>query len=273
MAANYVYLLYIAIFLLGLVMASGCTAQTGIMTRPQPAGGEVVNPWLLSTQDRKFNELEKSFQEQIARAERLDPGSEEVKILKSEYQKIKQLWQLKQEENTNVLSELTDTFVNSVGITMKLIKPDGVTITEPFYIGVYEVTGQQYSRVMGGSGSPAPKVMVNLNDSMAFCRRLSMKEGLNYTLPTEVQWEYACRAGTTTAYSFGEKWDEAASRQPNPWGLYDMHGNVCEWCSNRVLRGGSWILEPCICRSASRFRSSPDLRRDYFGFRIILDLN
>ena len=298
-----VSLLYGIAVMLVLIMVSGC-AVTGTITRPQPDSGGVINPWQFA-QVEKFNRLEKSFHEKIARAEQIAPGFEKVGKLKSEYQKIKRLWELHLEES---IDKLPDTFVNSIGITMKLIKPGTftmgglagggetyeypthkVTITKPFYIGVYEVTGRQYSRIMGGPDTPSPKVNVSWNDAMVFCKRLSEKEGTIYTLPTEAQWEYACCAGTTTKYSFGDQWNNAASRRPNPWGLYDMHGNVWEWCKDwygdylsghvtdpkgpssgscRVGRGGNWGSSARGCRSAYRYSSTPGYRRGSLGFRL-----
>ncbi|MCD6364834.1 MAG: formylglycine-generating enzyme family protein [Planctomycetes bacterium] len=204
-------------------------------------------------------------------------------------------------------SVLPETFVNSVGITMKLIQPGKflmgsanggsdempvheVEITQPFYMGVYEVTGAQYARVMGGSGGPAPKTWVSWNQATEFCKRLSAMEGARYMLPTEAQWEYACRAGTQTAYSFGESWSSQAAKGPNPWGLYDMHGNVLEWCSDwygpyssgnqrdptgpssgsyRVGRGGDWDRSARYCRSAVRYWRMPGRRIGVLGFRLL----
>ena len=296
-----VCLLYGIAALFAVIMVSGCA---GVTIRPQPDGGDVINLFQL-TQAEKFNRLEQSFHEQIARAERIVPGSEKVRKLKSEYQKIKRLWELHLEE---IVEKLPDTFVNSIGITMKLIKPGTftmgsltsggyadeypahkVTITKPFYIGVYEITGRQYSQIMGGTDTPSPKTRVSWNEAMAFCKRLSEKEGTTYTLPTEAQWEYACRAGTTTKYSFGNQWTNAASLRPNPWGIYDMHGNVWEWCqdwyggytsghivdpkgpssgSDRVLRGGSWDDNAGGLRSAYRRRGDPDNGSHDYGFRV-----
>ena len=158
-----------------------------------------------------------------------------------------------------------------------------------------------------------PVVCVSWDDAAAFCRWLSEKTGLNVTLPTEAQWEYACRAGTTTPFSFGETlngdkancdgncpygtdekgpriWKTTSVRTyaPNAWGLYDMHGNVWEWCESRyydypdkaevdptgpegdsfyVTRGGSWFNMAISCRSAFRVSSSQSYRYSDSGFR------
>ena len=154
---------------------------------------------------------------------------------------------------------------------------------------------------------------VSWNDTQEFCEKVSAlaeerAAGRGYRLPTEAEWEYACRAGTTTAWSFGDQesllgdfaWfkDNAereshpvGQKKPNPFGLYDMHGNVWEWCSDwygdyasssatdpigppsgsiRVLRGGSWSYTAGYCRSAYRIRSNPSYRRSHYGFRLAL---
>ena len=146
-------------------------------------------------------------------------------------------------------------------------QPHTVTLTRPFYMGAYEVTQEQYVRVMGShqstfEGPDNPVQVVSWDDAVAFCQKLSdlpveKAAGRVYRLPTEAEWEYACRAGTTTAYSFGDNtaysfgdntyllgyfawYDNNSSLQPhavgqkkpNAWGLHDMHGNVWEWCSD-----------------------------------------
>jgi hypothetical protein len=190
-------------------------------------------------------------------------------------------------------------FKNSVGMSFKLLPygPDGA-----FSIGVYEVTQQQYEAVMGSNpsrfkGANNPVEQVSWDDAVAYCARLSslpaeVAAGRVYRLPTEAEWEYACRAGTTTEYSFGDNeqdlgkyaWFETNSggtthavgkKRPNGWGLYDMHGNVFEWCSDadgsyRVYRGGSWILSARYCRSAYRNGNVPSHRLNYLGFRLAL---
>ena len=192
-----------------------------------------------------------------------------------------------------------------------------VTLTQPFSLGTYEVTQEQYEKVMGTNpsyfkGPQNPVEKVSWDDAVEFCRKLSAmpaekKAGYVYRLPTEAEWEYACRAGTKTTYSFGDSDSElgdyawynensgntthpVGGKKPNPWGLYDMRGNVWEWCqdwygdypsgsvtdptgsasgSSRVYRGGSWLYNSDYWRSAIRFGDPPD-RRDYnLGFRVL----
>jgi formylglycine-generating enzyme required for sulfatase activity len=156
-----------------------------------------------------------------------------------------------------------------------------------------------------------PKTNVSWNDVQEFIVKLNeMEGGDEYRLPSAAEWEYACRAGTTTRYSFGDsesdlgdyawygdnsgdKAQPVCQKQPNPWGLYDMHGNVCEWCqdkwhhnykgapvdgsawesddndTHRVLRGGSWNNDAGRCRSASRNNGDPDYRSSNLGFRLV----
>jgi formylglycine-generating enzyme required for sulfatase activity len=200
-----------------------------------------------------------------------------------------------------------------------------VTISNDYYLGVYEVTQSEYQQVMTtnpsyfqgekikGDSSPHPVEQVSWNDAVEFCKRLSelpeeKKAGRVYRLPTEAEWEYACRAGSKTAYSFGESsqslgdyaWfngngnfqtHPVGQKKPNAWGLYDMHGNVFEWCSDRlgeypkgavsdpagpeegsyrVGRGGGWRYGAAYCRSAGRNGYGPSARNDDCGFRVAL---
>jgi formylglycine-generating enzyme required for sulfatase activity len=198
-----------------------------------------------------------------------------------------------------------------------------VTISKAFYLGTTEVTQKQYQAVMGSNpstlkGDDLPVEKVSWNDAVEFCKKLSQKEGKAYRLPTEAEWEYACRAGTSTPfhtgatistdqanydgkYTYGngvkgvsrQKAVAVGSFKPNPWGLYDMHGNVFEWCSDwygkypqgeatdptgpkqgalRVLRGGSARDVPAACRSAHRSKNSPNGRYNLIGFRVALDV-
>jgi len=199
-----------------------------------------------------------------------------------------------------------------------------VTISKPFYLGVYEVTVAQYEQFVKESGYAYQKPATPLRadhpicatwlDAQEFCKWLSKKTGKAVSLPTEAQWEYACRAGTTTAFSFGDDpddlseyghfsmdgWD-GASRQsltfapvgsfkPNPWGLYDMHGNLYECCEDyisaayspsdkldpkvlipsnrRVARGGCWRHSPDKSRSAARNTVREGIGGPWIGFRV-----
>jgi formylglycine-generating enzyme required for sulfatase activity len=228
----------------------------------------------------------------------------------------------------------TPRMTNSIGVNLRLLpagtfmmgdaggepnnKPHRVTLTKPFYMGVHEVTNAQWKQVMGSVPSnwkddDHPVEMVSWMDAVEFCGKLSAlpaerKAGRAYRLPTEAEWEYACRAGTTTKYSFGDDekllgdygWFPGNSgrrthpvglKKPNAWGLYDMHGNVWEWCSDwsgdypdgevtnphgpslgsyRANRGGGWSFNAGICRSALRDGGFPSYRFDDLGFRLAL---
>ena len=215
-----------------------------------------------------------------------------------------------------------------------------VVLTKPFYMGVFEVTQKQWKLVMGswpgsspsssyGRGDAYPAYYVSYNDirgsssgarwpassavdTSSFLGRLRAKTGLNFDLPTEAQWEFACRAGTATTYYWGDAMDGAyawyynnsgrtthlvGTRTPNAWGLYDMSGNVWEWCrdwygtlaygadpvgsasgSSRVYRGGSWDYDSRCCTSSyrgnndpsSRSYAGPYYRSNYgYGFRLV----
>jgi len=186
------------------------------------------------------------------------------------------------------------------------------TISRAFFLGQTEVTQAQWEAVMGRNpsrftGDPSrPVEGVSWDDAQEFCRRLSQKTGMNFRLPTEAEWEYACRAGTMTAYSFGndasrlgefawfqgnsdESTKPVGTREPNLWGLYDMHGNVWEWVEDRYgdypseattdppgrragptrgVRGGSWNYHAPLCRAAFRHNLVPTHRSDFVGFRV-----
>jgi formylglycine-generating enzyme required for sulfatase activity len=200
-----------------------------------------------------------------------------------------------------------------------------VTISKDYYLGVYEVTQAQYEKVMGKNPSSfqgakvgnenadLPVENVSWDDTVEFCKKLSdlpeeKKAGRLYRLPTEAEWEYACRAGSKTAYAFDDEegllpeygWFKRNSSdrthtvgllEPNAWGLYDMHGNVWECCSDRygdypkgavsdpsgpkvgstrVYRGGCWRNVAANCGSAYRDWNSPVDRSNFLGFRLAL---
>ncbi len=190
-------------------------------------------------------------------------------------------------------------------------------ITGPCYIGKHEVTQEQWEKVMGTNpssfkGPKLPVECVSWDDCQEFLNKLNgLEKGPGrFRLPTEAEWEWACRAGARTRFCFGDAdarlgeyaWYDANSggkthpvgeKQPNAWGLHDCHGNVWEWCGDwydgyaqgwrprtdptgppsgtcRVLRGGSWSNNPGYCRSSSRPAATPDLRDDHVGLRVVV---
>jgi formylglycine-generating enzyme required for sulfatase activity len=195
-----------------------------------------------------------------------------------------------------------------------------VCLDKPFYMGETEVTQRQWENVMGNNPSKnkvedKPVDRVSWHDVQEFIQKLNSKEGGSYfRLPTEAEWEYAARAGSETDYSFGNNQDrlsayawygnlgykgtphEVAQKEPNDWGLYDMHGNVWEWVQDwydgtyysnnpannpigpetgkyRVYRGGSYIGKPSNLRSAVRFSALPGTRTHDLGFRLVRQLD
>ena len=193
-----------------------------------------------------------------------------------------------------------------------------VTLSKSYYLGAFEVTQNEYERVMGNNpskskGAKNPVEMVSWDEAVSFCKKLSempmeKAAGREYRLPTEAEWEYACRAGSTTSYSFGDTAESlgeyawifenagkgthpVGEKKPNRWGLYDMHGNVWEWCQDwygpypsgastdpkgpsrgtyRVRRGGSWDYVAAYCRTAIRYADDPTFRSNFIGFRVAL---
>jgi eukaryotic-like serine/threonine-protein kinase len=198
-----------------------------------------------------------------------------------------------------------------------------VVITNPFFMGIYAVTQEQYEAVVGKNPSylkraTNPVGCVSWDDATKFCKKLSQKTEKGVSLPTEAQWEDACRAGTTTPFNTGEtisteqaNYDgnsvygngqkgtyrkatiAVGSFKPNDFGLFDMHGNVWEWCADwyakdyyanspktdpqgpatgqlHILRGGSWLYDPWNCRSACRFGYGPGTRGVNIGFRVVV---
>ncbi len=220
-------------------------------------------------------------------------------------------------------------------------RPAHPVFVAPFWLGKHPITQAQWQAVMGGlprglgqprpgqasrfHGPDLPVISICWQEASAFCQKLSKKTGRAYQLPSEAQWEYACRAGTATPFAFGETLttdyanyvgehlfrDEppgiyrhgptpVGSFPPNAWGLYDMHGQVWEFCADawfedytaapvdgsprtvgyhgkkepiaRVARGGSWHETPAHCRSAVRLRVMEDDRMEYYGFRVGLGI-
>ena len=200
-----------------------------------------------------------------------------------------------------------------------------IKLTKPFYIGKFEVTQLQYRVIVSENpskfgGDKLPVDNVNWHEARRFLKKLSDKTGLKFRLPTEAEWEYACRAGTKTAFNTGTTLDcdlanydatepyadgiigkylkrttEVGSYPPNAFGLYDMHGNVWEWCNDiynddyykvtpltdpqgpqegkaKVVRGGAWYEEAYKCRSADRNHRWPKDNQSIIGFRVVLDI-
>ncbi len=189
-------------------------------------------------------------------------------------------------------------------------KPQHKVTVQPFFMGKYPITQAQYQQVMSNNpsrfkGDERSVECVSWDDAVEFCQRLSKKTGTEYRLPSEAEWEYACRAGTNTPYYFGDTLTEKLANYgrkvketiavgqfpPNAFGLYDMHGNVLEWCQDnwhgsyedapkdgsawssgqsrtKVVRGGSWASNPNYCRSAVREEDDPHHSYSLLGCRV-----
>jgi formylglycine-generating enzyme required for sulfatase activity len=204
--------------------------------------------------------------------------------------------------------------------------PQHQVTVNSFFIGKYPLTQAQYQAILGSNpsyfkGNNRPVETVSWYDAVLFCQKLSQRTGKNYRLPSEAEWEYACRAGTETPFSFGdnittdlvnyngtypyksapkgkyrEQTTDVGTFPPNAFGLYDMHGNVWEWCEDdwhenyinaptdgidwnswsgsneKIVRGGSWYNYPSNCRSANRLWNSRVDRYYYLGFRLAVSL-
>ena len=230
--------------------------------------------------------------------------------------------------------EQKETLKNSIGIKFALIPADEfmmgseemdwekpvhkVAINKPFYLGIYPVTQQEWETVMGNNpskfkGNNNPVKTISWNEVQDFIKKLNEKESTTkYRLPSEAEWEYACRANTTSIYSFGDDESElgeyawykdnssgkthpVGQKKSNPWGFYDMHGNVWEWVqdkwydgyegaptdgsawedgsgADRVVRGGGWGRNARGCRTAVRDSSAPSARYYDLGFRLLKEL-
>jgi formylglycine-generating enzyme required for sulfatase activity len=205
-------------------------------------------------------------------------------------------------------------------------QPQHLVKIKSVMMGKFLITQGQWKAIMGKlppcrfQGDNLPAERVSWEDAQKFCQRLSKKTGRSYQLPSETQWEYACRAGTSTPFSFGEtitvevanfngehtfreeprgfyfhSTNEVGKFPPNAFGLYDMHGNLWEWCSDnwlddytssprdsgsyqnknsrdRVVRGGSWHEPPGLCRSAARLRALQSDADEFMGLRVVCDL-
>jgi formylglycine-generating enzyme required for sulfatase activity/serine/threonine protein kinase len=273
----------------------------------------------------------------------LKKGSHEVVFKKEGYKDFSQSIEVLGGQQVALQSSLSIAgtgmkITNSIGMEFVYIKPGTfmrgspnnekdrdsdeiqhqVTLTKGYYMGVTEVTQGQWKAIMGSNpsgfsscGDDCPVEGVTYDDVKEFIQRLNDKEGIiKYRLPTEAEWEYACRAGSTARFTFGDSeselsgyaWHSAnsgtkthrvAMKKPNGWGLYDMHGNVWEWVSDwygdypsdsvidpigpssgshRINRGGSWNRGASFCRSADRDRFNPGSRIIHLGFRLARDI-
>ncbi len=242
--------------------------------------------------------------------------------------------------NSTEVKVVLESITNSIGMKLLLIHagtftmgspieemgrnegetPHLVTLSKGYYLGAFEVTQEQYGEVIGNNpsafkGAQKAVEMVSWNDAVSFCKKLSelpeeKAAGREYRLPTESEWEYACRADSTTTYSFGEtaeslgeyawfgegpegKTHKVGLKKPNRWGLYDMHGNVGEWCNDRsskystvdatdpqgpsegefrIFRGDSFFGDENDCRSAQRSAQTATSPGLDIGFRVALSL-
>ena len=305
---------------------------------------------LVTAFQQEKEELEQSFQAKIQQLEqelakgrsRRDPlrGAQKEQL----EEKIKELE--KEQQQNPVQSMTAKSFTEDLdGVKLEMVaipggkfimgspesegidseKPQHEVTVQPFYIGKYSVTQAQYKKIMGKNPSSftgeerKPVERVSWNDAVEFCRKISEKTGKEYRLPSEAEWEYACRSVISKdltveqwnekyhqPYYFGESitgeqvnYYETVGRTtivgkypPNAFGLYDMHGNVWEWCQDdwhkdyigapsegnawlssegnkKVIRGGSWFDDPYDCRSASRFSFYPEGSSYYYGFRVV----
>ncbi len=215
---------------------------------------------------------------------------------------------------------LAHVVTNSIGIEFRLIEPGNpgsatTDLPRAVYFSIHEITQSQYESVTKNNpsqfeGGERPVEKVSWQQAVDFCRTLSATDGKEYRLPSQAEWQYACRAGTSTKYSFGDDVAElpehanyadnsrrldpsnpydlvfkdklysdghnntapVGSFKPNPWGLYDMHGNVAEWCTEIVCCGGSWYdLPDLVASDAYTTRTDKDDGWYTTGFRVVLE--
>jgi len=198
-------------------------------------------------------------------------------------------------------------------------RPQHKVKVNSFWIGKFEITQKQYMDITGKNpsffkGANNPVEQVSYSDAMEFCRKFSQKYGLEIRLPTEAEWEYACRSGSTTEYYWGNAFNEkfcwfntnsgdttwpVGKKKPNAWGIFDMIGNVYEWCidtytddfykycseqsinnpinvtkgESRVIRGGAWCTNDYDLRSAFRAPFNQSKNNFYTGFRVIIPVH
>jgi hypothetical protein len=253
---------------------------------------------------------------------KLKPGRYHIEASQPGYERKREWITLGSSDLVHVISLSFEKFVLipsgsfSMGGSEESEKPVHTVHVNSFRMSKYEITQSQWKSVMGSNpsrfkGSNNPVEKVSWDDIQGFIRKLNSQTGQRFRLPSEAEWEYAARAGTSSKWSWGNSESSAGSyawyrsnsgnkshpvgqKQPNGYGLYDMHGNVWEWvqdcwngsysgaptngsawlsgtCSKRVLRGGSWFSPPDNMRSANRDRRATDDRYDNVGFRLVQD--
>jgi formylglycine-generating enzyme required for sulfatase activity len=243
-------------------------------------------------------------------------GSSRVLVKKSQGQANQFLEDLGSEVKLQMVSIPSGTFMMGAPEleqgSSNYQRPQHRVSISSFYMGKYPVTQAQYQAIMGSSpsyfqGSDRPVETVSWHDAVEFCQKLSQLTARHYRLPSEAEWEYACRSGSTTPFSFGEiinsevanyrseETTVVGSFPANNYGLYDLHGNILEWCADNyhknytnapidgsvwsadgdpthILRGGCWYSKMSYCRSAARIYYQPNYRCSYFGFRVVYAL-
>ncbi|MBQ6656215.1 MAG: SUMF1/EgtB/PvdO family nonheme iron enzyme [Ottowia sp.] len=303
------------------VNAQGKNSQTPLMVAASSGQVEAVRALLAAGADAKLKDGNDWDALQHARSPDEDADREGtaacVKLLQDAANKPAAK---PEKAGTSAAAAPEKTYKNSIGMEFVLIaagsfqmgcasgagkqRPE-VTIPQPFYLGKYEVTQAQWEAVMGGNpsthkGANHPVDSVSWNDAQEFIKKLNAKEGHSrYRLPTEAEWEYADRAGaadycrgennkhTSTAHAwYGEAMDSGShpvgGKQPNAWGLHDMHGNVDEWTQGsyldsgapegalRVLRGGNWFNDAGFAGATYRAGAEPGNRSELTGLRLAL---
>ena len=287
-------------------------------------------------QKQKLDQLLQSLQSEIKQLkEQLDQERAQNETDQNEIMRLRELIERSQvviedkEQDKSQAQSFTEDLGNDIKLEMIAIpagkfmmgspegegedseKPQHEVTVQPFFMGKYPITQAQYQQIMGNNpsdfkGDERPVECLSWDEAIEFCQRLSKQTGKEYRLPSEADWEYACRSRTTTKYYFGDdiasdlanyggnigETTSVGKYSPNDFGLYDMHGNVFEWCQDdwhknykgapnngnawlsgisikKVIRGGSWWYNPSYCRSAYRDNYSRDYRPYWIGFRVV----
>ena len=304
--------------ILGIAMVLGLVGALAVMAQEVKPGKEEVidlgegvklemvlipaGKFKMGFTKKELEDLKVAFQEEFKKDTKKELEDFKVKFQEEFKNEFEKKLGKKEEE----LGEKEIYFVNLIMSTQG--KQHEVTLTKSYYMGKHEVTQEQWEAVMGKNpsstkGAKLPVTNVSWEDCQEFIKKLNARTDGGYRLPTEAEWEYVCRAGTTTAYSFGDKITPkdanyldskidkpvaVGSYEPNALGLYDMHGNVWEWCEDwrgeypfaetdpkgpangeyRVLRGGSFHNNELGARSSIRNNDWSTNRASTYGFRL-----